>query len=114
MSSYILELYNQGKIPKPVFSLQLCHSDQGTSSITLGDSNTAYMMKNATYSHQSAVSLDGDAWGVDVRGFILNGTNIASGKTVISSTYYGIELDTDSYSSWVNEVQKANSTFICD
>ena len=100
-SSYVSLLYEQSMIPAPVFSLVIGGPGQ-QSSITLGQSNTAYVKTGSDFNEFDAASSNG--WGVSVTSFNLGNSQITSGDAVFSSTATNIVLDASAYSTWKNQL----------
>ena len=111
-TSYVSELYEQGTIKKPTFSLLITW---GASHMTFGLFNNDYIAKNATILSQKTTVIKGkeQLWALDVTNMSLH-DDIAMGNAIIDLSTKLIELDSDAYGKFKNAVKTANSTFDCN
>ena len=120
-TSYIQLLYEKNITSSPVFSLLLCDdSGEGTSSITLGGQNQAYIKNGTTIpppinSNLTANNGTDPLWGFYVTDLKFNESHLLQkGNAVINSTLSGMLLDKESYATFKNVVTSANVTISCD
>ena len=112
-SNYIDKLFEQNLIPSRKFSLLLGDGDS-SSSLTLGDSNQAYVHSDFKYAEFPVSSLVSDDWALEIRSFDLGENQITSGIAVISTRERDISLSSDAYITWKSEVVKSDSKLDCD
>ena len=112
-SNYIDKLFEQNLIPSRKFSLLLGDSDS-LSSLTLGDSNQAYVHDDFEYAELTVSPIISDTWAFKTTSFDLGNNTITSGLAVVSTRERDIVLTTDAYEQWKNVVTKSDSTLDCD
>ena len=83
-------------IPSRKFSLLLGDSDS-LSSLTLGDSNLAYVHDDFEYAELTVSPIISDTWAFKTTSFDLGNNTITSGLAVVSTRERDIVLTTDAY-----------------
>ena len=95
------------------FSLLLGNGND-SSSLTLGDSNQAYVHDDFEYAELAVSPFVSDNWAFKTTSFDLGNNTITSGLAVVSTRERDIVLTTDAYEQWKNIVTKFDSTLDCD